>query len=126
MNESVKIINFTDLNTWKEGHKLVLMVYRVTRNFPQNEMFGLVSQINRAVVSITSNIAEGFSRASRLEKKQFYYTSLSSLTETQNQIIIARDLDYISSKDFEMIFLQSVAVQKLINGLLKSAMGLVK
>ena len=56
-----KIESFTDLNAWKEGHKLVLLIYKVTKTFPKEEMFGLISQIRRAAVSFTSNIAEGFS-----------------------------------------------------------------
>ena len=61
-SEKEKIKSFTDLNVWKEGHKLVLMVYDITRAFPKEEVFGLVSQMRRCSVSITSNIAEGFSR----------------------------------------------------------------
>ncbi len=57
----VPLKTFTDLVTWKEGHKLVLMVYGETKNFPKEEVFGLVSQMRRCVVSITSNVAEGFS-----------------------------------------------------------------
>lgn len=114
------IKSFTDLNTWKEGHKLVLMIYKITKLFPSDEKFGLCSQIQRAAVSITSNIAEGFSRNSSKEKVQFYYTSLGSLTEIQNQLLVARDLGYINQQLFKDIALQSVVVSKLINGLIKS------
>ncbi len=76
-----KINSFKDLNAWKEAHKLVLMVYQITKVFPKEEMFRLVSQLCRAVVSITSNIAEGFSRNYAKEKYQFYSMSLGSLTE---------------------------------------------
>ena len=114
------IRSFTDLNAWKEGHKLVLIIYKTTRLFPSDEKFGLCSQIQRAAVSITSNIAEGFSRNSSKEKVQFYYTSLGSLTEIQNQLLIARDLGYINQQLFNDIALQTVVVSKLINGLIKS------
>ena len=63
-----KIKNFTDLETWKEGHKLVLLIYEATRLFPKEEKFALIDQMRRAAVSITSNIAEGFSRQSKKEK----------------------------------------------------------
>jgi len=66
MNNGNKIKSFTDLNTWKEGHRLVLMIYEITKEFPREEMFGLNNQLRRAAVSITSNIAEGFSRHSYL------------------------------------------------------------
>lgn len=83
MNQaSRKIKSFTDLNVWKEGHKLVLQVYKLTKEFPKEELFGLTNQIRRAAVSITSNIAEGFSRHSYKEKLQFYSTALGSLTES--------------------------------------------
>ncbi len=62
--ESSKIKSFTDLIAWKEAHKLVLMVYPMLRSFPKDELFGLILQMKRAVLSITSNITEGFSRGS--------------------------------------------------------------
>lgn len=114
-----KIKSFTDLIAWKEGHKLVLMIYGITKLFPKSEMFSLTNQMQRAVVSITSNIAEGFSRNSNLEKKQFYYLSKGSLTEIQNQLLIAKDIGYISKEKFNEIALQTVAVGKLISSLLK-------
>lgn len=114
-----KIKSFTDLIAWKESHKLVLMIYKTTKNFPKDELFGLTDQIKRASVSISSNIAEGFSRRSNLEKKQFYYLSLGSLTEVQNQLLIAKDVGYINKNVFKEIANQSVTVGKLINSLLK-------
>lgn len=116
-----KIKSFTDLSAWREGHKLVLLVYSALKNFPNNEKFGLASQIGRAVVSITSNIAEGFSRSSKKEKIQFYRMALGSLTEVQNQLVIARDLGYFEAEVFNASAHQSVIVSKLINGLIKSA-----
>lgn len=114
-----KIKSFTDLNAWKEGHKLVLMIYKITNNFPDIEKFGLVSQIRRCVVSITSNIAEGFSRKSTKEKAQFYFISLGSITELQNQLLISRDLKFIKEKDFQEVGQQTVVVQKITNGLIR-------
>lgn len=115
-----KIVTFSDLYCWQEGHKLVLMIYGITKNFPQNEKFALVDQMCRAVVSITSNIAEGFSRQGVKEKIQFYLMAKGSLTEIQNQLYIARDVKYISSKDFDEVWNQTITVHKLITGLIKS------
>jgi four helix bundle protein len=115
-----KIVQFTDLNAWKEGHKLVLVVYKVTRFFPEFEQFILVSQMLRAVVSVTSNIAEGFSRKSAKEKIQFYFTAKGSLTEVCNQLIIARDVGYISKDEFESIWKQTEVVGRLLTGLIRS------
>jgi len=115
-----KIKSFTDLNAWKQGHELVLTVYKLTKQFPKEENYRLVNQICRAVVSITSNLAEGFSRNSSKEKLQFYAISLGSLSEVQNQIIIAKDLNYVGLEDFKNTEEQIVKVSKLINGLMGS------
>lgn len=114
-----KIKSFRDLVAWQEGHKLVLMIYKETENFPKKEMFGLIDQMKRAAVSITSNIAEGFSRNSNKEKYQFYNISCGSTTELQNQLLIARDVGYLSQEEFGKIADQTVRVLKLLNGLKK-------
>ena len=123
-HESGKIKSFTDLNAWKEGHKLVLMIYDITKQFPKEEIFGLVSQIRRCAVSITSNIAEGFSRLSYKEKARFYSISLGSTTELQNQLLIAKDVNYITKEQFQNIAEQSIKVHKITNGLIKSSKNL--
>jgi four helix bundle protein len=117
--EYKKIESFTDLIAWQEAHKLVLMAYRITAKFPKEEKYGLTDQMRRAVVSISSNIAEGFSRRTNKEKCQFYHQSLGSLTEIQNQSLIARDLNYMNINDFNVIAEQSIRVSKLINSLIK-------
>jgi len=96
-----KIKSFTDLIAWKEGHKLVLNIYEITNHFPSKETFGLTSQIRRCVVSITSNVAEGFSRRTTKDKIQFYTMAQRSLTESQNQLLITRDVGYIKMKGFK-------------------------
>lgn len=116
-----KILSFTDLVAWREGHTLVLEVYRMTKGFPREELFGLTSQMRRCAVSITSNIAEGFSRNSWKEKLQFYSTSLGSLTELQNQLLVSRDVGYISPDVFSRLAEQSILVSKLIRGLIKKS-----
>ncbi len=119
--ESRKIRSFTDLDAWKEGHKMVLLVYSFTKSFPKEEIFGLTSQMRRCVVSITSNIAEGFSRQSFKEKVQFYYIAQGSVTELQNQLLIVRDIGLLSNENFQNVANQSVKVHKIINGLIKSS-----
>jgi len=114
---SDKIKSFTDLLCWREGHKLVLMIYKITDKFPNKEIFGLTNQMRRCAVSITSNIAEGFSRNTNKDKCQFYYMAYGSLTELQNQLIIARDVKYLSLDNFKKIADKTVTVAKLINGL---------
>jgi len=123
--ESRKIKSFTDLNAWKEGHKLVLDVYRITKNFPKEEQFGLTNQLRRAAVSFTSNIAEGFSRNFYKEKLQFYSMALGSLTEIQNQLLVAKDVGYISKEEFDKIAEQTITVNKITNGLIKKSKSLI-
>jgi len=121
MNEEIKKIQkFTDLIVWQEGHKLVLMIYKETKRFPREEKYGLVDQMRRAVVSITSNIAEGFSKRSAKEKYHFYNTAKASITELRNQLLIAKDVGYLSKEPFKRIAEQSVTVDKTLNGLLRA------
>lgn len=121
-----KIASFTGLHAWQEAHKLVLMIYKVTKKFPKEELFGLTNQLRRAAVSVTSNIAEGFSRNSYAEKLHFYSISLGSLSEVQNQILIARDVDYLAREDFSNIANESVVASKLLNGLIKSTKTIIR
>ncbi len=120
-NTSGKIRSFTDLLTWQEGHKLVLLVYKSTESITPQEKFALVDQLRRAVVSITSNIAEGFGRRSAKDQMQFFYIALGSLKEVQNQLLIARDLDYIDATEFQKLAQQSSKVSQLLHGLIKSS-----
>ena len=115
-----KITRFTDLIAWKKGHEFVLEVYKVVSLFPKHETYALSDQIRRAVVSVTSNIAEGFSRQGKKEKVQFYYLSMGSLTEVQNQLLVARDVGYINNEEFQILAEKSVNVSKLIRGLIKN------
>lgn len=85
--ESGKIKSFTDSNAWKEGHKLVLEIYKITQGFPKEEQFGLTNQIRRAIVPFTSNIAEGFSRNSYKEKLRFYSMALGFIDRSSESII---------------------------------------
>lgn len=111
---------FTDLIVWQKGHGLVLKIYSLTKTFPKSETYSLTDQLKRAAISITSNIAEGFSRHGFKEKIQFYYLSLGSLTEIQNQLIIARDVNYLTKVQFEELIYQTTEISKLLNGLIKS------
>lgn len=115
------IKNFTDLRTWQRGHQLVLEIYRVTESFPKDEIYALSVQIKRAASSVTSNIAEGFGRKSEKEKIRFYFISQGSLTELQNQLIIARDRNYLgSSSDFEKCWQLAEETAKGLSGLIRS------
>lgn len=115
-----KIRSFTDLVAWQKGHDLVIEIYIITKGFPSEEKFGLSDQMRRCAISITSNIAEGFSRKSKKEKSQFLYISLGSITELQNHLFIAKDLKYLSENKFNQLMENTITISKLINGLIKS------
>jgi len=119
MNEE-PVREFTDLKAWQAGHELVLEVYRMTKNFPNEELFGLVSQMRRSAVSITSNIAEGFGRRSSKEKQNFLTVSTGSISELENQLFVARDTHLISSETFDILYAKAVHTHKLVTGLLNS------
>lgn len=114
------IAKFTDLNSWKEAHKLVLQVYKLTDNFPRKEQFSLTDQMRRAVVSISSNVAEGFTRYGTKEKRQFYFIAKASLTELENQLIISKDVGYIKQAELNSLLIQTEIVGRLLSGLIRS------
>lgn len=88
------IQNFRDLTVWQKAHALVLATYKLTKSFPDDERFGLVSQMRRASVSVAANIAEGFVRKGRQDKLHFYNMAQGSLEETKYYLILAKDLGY--------------------------------
>ena len=114
-----KIRNFTDLEAWKASHALAINVYRITKQFPKEELFGIVSQMRRAAVSIVSNIAEGFSREFPKEKTQFYAIAKGSATELHTQVLISRDVGYMKAVEYQDFEKQISQVNKLITGLLR-------
>ncbi len=116
-----KIFSFTDLIVWQKAHLLVLSIYKLTKLFPTDEIYVLIPQLRRCAISITSNIAEGFSRKGKKEKIQFYSMSLGSLTELQNQLIIAKDLGYITNETYGEQSAIILEIHKMLNGLIKSA-----
>ena len=115
-----KIQHFYDLNVWKEAHSLVLLTYKTIENFPKKETFVIVSQMLRAAISITSNIAEGFGRLGLKDKIHFYNMSKASLVELQNQFMICRDIKYLPQDEFNEIWERSVVVHKMLNALISS------
>ncbi|MDE2038369.1 MAG: four helix bundle protein [Patescibacteria group bacterium] len=118
---STKIVSFFDLKAWQEGHKLVLCVYGLIKSFPPEERFSLSDQLRRSAISVTSNIAEGFGRRTGKEKLHFYYQSNGSLLELKSQLMIARDLRYISSETFKGAMDIADHAHALLRGLMKSA-----
>lgn len=115
-----KIKKFTDLEVWKQTHQLTLQIYKLTADFPELEKFGLVSQLRRAIVSVESCIAEGFSRYHYKERLKFYFDSRGSLSEVECQILIAYDLKYISKIECETIISKIEKISIILNGLINA------
>ena len=120
------ISRFTDLEAWREAHKLTLFVYKVTQNFPKTEIYGLTSQLRRAAVSIESCIAEGFCRYHYKDRLNFYYDARGSVGEVQSQTIDAKDLDFVDEKIFKQVFDQAEKVGVILGGLIRSTESLSK
>jgi four helix bundle protein len=105
-----------DLEVWKVSRQLTKSVYFLSNKFPDEEKFGLTSQIRRTAVSVPSNIAEGCGRNHRKDALQFFYISRGSLYELETQIILASDLGFIVEKEVENISEEITKAKKLLNG----------
>jgi four helix bundle protein len=116
---TTKIKSFKDLKMWKRGMKLVEDVYKSTRTFPKEEMYGLTSQLRRSAVSIPSNISEGFARFHSKEYRRFLYISLGSCAELTTQIIIALRLKYIDNVNADNLLHNIEEISKMTMGLIK-------
>ena len=112
----MRLYSFEKLEVWQLGRELTVDIYRISRDFPEDEKFGLTSQIRRAAISITSNIAEGSSRQTGKEQARFTEIAFGSLLEVLNQIIIASDLEYIEK---EVVSNERTLIEELGNKLNK-------
>lgn len=114
-----KIKTYRDLDIWNVGIEVVKGIYKLTDKFPKQEMYGLVSQMRRAAVSIPSNVAEGFRRYHNKEYKQFLYITLGSCAELETQITIAKELKYIE-QEIEVATLEKLDhICRMISNLIK-------
>lgn len=109
---------FQDLVVWQKAHELVLHVYRITQEFPQEEIYGMTSQLRRAAVSIPANIAEGFVKKSNADKLRYFNISQGSLEECRYYFLLASDLGFLSDELAEIQSLSSV-VSRLLNAYMK-------
>ncbi len=104
----MKTKSFKDLVVWQKGYKLVLEIYKITRDFPKSESYGLSQQMRKAAVSIPSNIAEGYGRIHKAEYKQFLSIAYGSLSELETQYLLSIDLKYISKSEIVEKLLKEV------------------
>ena len=119
MNQE-KIKSYKDLLAYQKAYELALEVYKITKNFPKEEVYGLVSQARRATVSIPSNIAEGYRRGSRKEYIQFLNIAYGSAAELETQISLAYDLNMLNEESYRRVIGLSEEVSKLLFSLIRS------
>lgn len=106
--------DFHNLEIWKCSHKLVLDVYLATKSFPKEELFGLTSQLRRAVSSIPTNIAEGCWRGSNADFARFLQISVGSASEVEYELLLVKDLGYIDEIVYNNLSQETIDVRKMI------------
>jgi four helix bundle protein len=112
--------DFRQLKVWEKSHQLALAIYKETKKFPKEELYGLTSQIRRASMSIPTNIAEGCGRNTDAEFARFLQIAMGSASETEYQLILARDLEFIPKENYEKLHADVEDVKRMLASLLKT------
>lgn len=113
----MKTYSFEKLEVWKESIELVKSIYKISSTFPPEEKFGLISQLRRASVSISSNLSEGTSRNTNKDKAHFTTLSFSSAMEVLNQLIISKELNFVSENDYILVRNKIEKITNMLNAL---------
>lgn len=111
--------NFRELTVWQKSHALTLAVYKVTKAFPKEEIYGLTSQIRRASVSIAANIAEGCGRSGEIEFARFLRIASGSASELEYHLLLCRDIGLLKSADYDDIVGEVIEVKKMLTTFIK-------
>jgi len=117
---SEKLKSYKDLKVWQRSYQLCLEIYKITKGFPDEEKYGLTSQLRRAAVSVPSNISEGYGRKTTPEYIQFLYIAYGSVCEIETQILLSGDLGYISNGRLEMLKEGIREVERMLKALIRS------
>ncbi len=115
--------SFEKLDVWKQAKELSIFIYQLTVKYPENEKFGLVSQMRRAAISVASNIAEGSSRISKKDQSHFYTISYSGVIELLNQLIISTELNFIDQDDLQNARIKIEQLTKGISNLRRATLN---
>ena len=115
--------NCRELKVWQKAHPFVLAIYRVTRNFPDTERYGIISQLRRAASSVPTNLAEGCGRGSTAELAQFVQIASGSASETDYLLILSRDLEYLDGQEYTSLNNNLVEIRKMLSALIKKLRG---
>ncbi len=111
--------DFKELRVWSKAHELTMLVYKLTRAFPRDEVYGLTSQVRRSAASIGANIAEGCGRHSDGEMTRFLQIARRSASETEYHLLLAKDLGFMQLTDFQIAEQALVAVQRMLTALVQ-------
>jgi four helix bundle protein len=111
--------DFRELQVWQRAHQLTLAVYRVTTDFPRDELYGLTSQLRRSASSIAANLAEGCCRSGDAEFGRFCAIAMGSASELDYHLLLAKDLKLIHTKQYQDLARQTTEVKRMLSGLLK-------
>ena len=111
--------DFRKLRIWERAHRLGLEIYKITKTFPKDEMYGLTSQIRRSSSSVATNIAEGCGRSSDGEFKKFLMIAMGSASELEYQLILSRDLEYLTESKYRNLQGDLVELRKMLNSLIQ-------
>ncbi len=112
--------NFRDLSIWTKSHLFTLKIYSTTKQFPRQEIVGLISQMRRSASSIPTNIAEGCGRNSNPDFKRFLVMASGSSSELEYQLILSKDLEYISESSFKELESEVIEIRKMIHSFIKN------
>lgn len=111
---------FRKLEVWQKAYGLALEVYRLTKDFPKSELYGLTSQIQRAAVSISANIAEGYERNHKKEYLQFLFIARGSAGEIETLLLLAKDLGYLTEVNYQTVDARRAETARMLQGLIRS------
>jgi four helix bundle protein len=111
--------DFRKLNVWERAHRLTLDLYKATRRFPKEELYGLTSQIRRSAASICANLAEGCGRTGEKEFRRFLFIALGSASELEYHLLLAADLGNLERSAYARMDTEVTGVKRMIAGLLK-------
>jgi len=119
-DSSEMLKNYKELNVWQKSYELCLKIYQITAKFPNEERYGLTSQIRRSAVSIPSNIAEGYGRKTTLDYIRMLYISYGSVCELETQILLAGDLGFIDKGDLDTAKKDIAEIERMLKALIKA------
>lgn len=112
--------DFTELEVWKRANQSAIKIYKITKQFPRDERFGLTDQVRRAISSISANIAEGFSRYHTNDKIRFYYNARGSISESKSHVYLARGLGYLTDVESSELLIELESIKMMLNGMISS------